>query len=184
MKKVLFLVAFLIIGGNAFASYTFSQTFFDDYDHLTGNNFAYKNNSYRDDAKSQNYEKYGLDESKKYNCAYDASGKLRCGDYILKKSRPNSKTVSKEIIKHYDSLKHSKTMSSGDDFNCSLDDGKKGRFDTPQKVKTDIQFKRLSMSKTYTCGIAKSTNKIYCWGKATKGKKSTTNLDSSVPVEV
>jgi hypothetical protein len=62
--------------------------------------------------------------------------------------------------------------------------GKKGKFDTPQKVKTDVLFSRLSMAKTYVCGVSKPESDIYCWGKGTKGKTSTTNLDSSVPVKI
>lgn len=40
------------------------------------------------------------------------------------------------------------------------------------------------MARTYTCGVEKATNDIYCWGKGTKGGTSSVNLDSSTPVKV
>lgn len=60
----------------------------------------------------------------------------------------------------------------------------KGKFDIPQKVETDIIFTRLSMVRTYVCGVEKLTNDIYSWGKGTKGSASTINFDSSTPVKV
>ncbi|MED7787927.1 RCC1 domain-containing protein [Francisella sp. 19X1-34] len=68
----------------------------------------------------------------------------------------------------------------GDGEQGELGNGKRGHFSQPQKVKTDIKFSRLSVSKTYVCGIAKHNKGIYCWGKST----GSTNLNSAVPVPI
>ena len=249
MKKIIVLLAAVLLCTHAFA--TFTQSFFDENNHST-DNFSPKNNNYRDDAKIQ---KYGLnfskDESENYNCSYDASGQIRCGDYKLRKDTTSDggKKLSKKMREHLEKLKKSKNIRQGDDFNCALDDGdevycwgsnkrgqlgtpnikskaktpqkvdtnvkfkkvytkahyacaldehnhaycwgdgsngevgngEKGLFNEPQKVKTDMQFSRLIMARTYTCGVAKESNDVYCWGKS---KKGTVNLDSSVPVKI
>ena len=72
----------------------------------------------------------------------------------------------------------------GDGSNGEVGNGKKGKFNKPQKVKTNLIFSRLSMARTYACGVEKLTNDTYCWGKGTKGLSSTVNLDSSVPVKI
>lgn len=69
----------------------------------------------------------------------------------------------------------------GDGINGEVGNGEKGHFTTPQKAKTYIQFSRLSMARTYTCGVAKQTNQVYCWGKSKKGQA---NLDFTVPVKI
>ncbi|MED7819168.1 MULTISPECIES: RCC1 domain-containing protein [unclassified Francisella] len=69
----------------------------------------------------------------------------------------------------------------GDGSNGEVGNGEKGLFNEPQKVKTDMQFSRLIMARTYTCGIVKQSNQVYCWGK---GNKGTINLDSTVPVKI
>ncbi|AIT09659.1 regulator [Candidatus Francisella endociliophora] len=256
MKRNIVLAFLMILWCSSFASYTFTQTFFDDYDHSTENNFAYKNDSYRDDAKKSKYnDKFSGDDSRNYNCSFDGSGQITCGDYKIKKSKySGSSSARKKIEQNYQKLKNVeevKNVSKGDDFNCALDDnddvycwgsnkrgqlgnetektkvskplkvditsdinfkkvytkahyacaldenghaycwgdgsngevgnGEKGKFAKPQKVKTDVEFSRLSMGRTYTCGVAKGSNEIYCWGKS---KKGSSNLDSSVPVKM
>ncbi|QIW09207.1 regulator [Francisella sp. LA112445] len=249
MKKIIVLLAVVFLCTNAFA--TFTHSFFDDHNHST-DNFVPKNNNFRDDAKIQEYgDNFGKDDSEKYNCSYDVSGQVRCGDYKIRQDTTNDsgKKLSKEMLEHLEKLKKSKTVTEGDDFNCALDDGdeaycwgsnkrgqlgtpdvknkasiphkvdtkikfkkvytkahyacaldesdhaycwgdgsygevgngKKGLFNEPQKVKTDVQFNRLIMARTYTCGIAKKSNDVYCWGKNNKG---TVNLDSPVPVKI
>ena len=199
MKKSILVVILLSLWSNAFASYTFTQTFFSSYDPLLDSNFAYKNDDYRDDAKIEKYNrKFSKDDSDNYNCAFDGSGQIRCGDYKIKKPQYSNTDVIKKVKAHYKKLQDIKNVTKGDDFNCALDDkddvycwgdgsngevgnGEKGHFTTPQKVKTDIQFSRLSMARTYTCGVAKQTNQVYCWGKSKKGQA---NLDSTVPVKI
>ncbi|WP_192577021.1 RCC1 domain-containing protein [Francisella sp. LA112445] len=68
----------------------------------------------------------------------------------------------------------------GDGEQGELGNGERGHFSQPQKVKTDVKFSRLSVSKTYVCGIAKHNQGIYCWGKST----GSTNLNSTVPVQI
>ncbi|MBK2356383.1 RCC1 domain-containing protein [Francisella hispaniensis] len=252
MKKNILVVILLSLWCNAFASYTFTQTFFSSYDHSVENNFAYKNDDYRDDAKIEKYnQKFSKDDSDNYNCSFDSSGQIRCGDYKIKNPKYEDKDVAKKIKANFKKLQDVKNISKGDDFNCALDDkddvycwgsnkrgqlgsetdktkikkplrvdidskinfkkvytkahyacaldengyaycwgdgsngevgnGEKGHFTTPQKVKTDIQFSRLSMARTYTCGVAKQTNQVYCWGKSKKGQA---NLDSAVPIKI
>ena len=199
MKKSILVVILLSLWSNAFASYTFTQTFFSSYDPSLDSNFAYKNDDYRDDAKIEKYNhKFSKDDSDNYNCAFDGSGQIRCGDYKIKKPQYSNTDVVKKVKAHYKKLQDIKNVTKGDDFNCALDDkddaycwgdgsngevgnGEKGHFTTPQKVKTDIQFSRLSMARTYTCGVAKQTNQVYCWGKSKKGQA---NLDSTVPVKI
>ena len=77
---------------------------------------------------------------------------------------------------------HSHAYCWGDGSNGEVGNGKKGYFKTPQKVATDVQFSRLSMSSTFVCGVETDTNALYCWGKGAGG--STKNLDSSVPVKI
>ncbi|AFJ42622.1 Hypothetical protein FNO222_0059 [Francisella orientalis] len=163
----------------AFANTTFTQSFFGDYDHSTDSSFAYENNSYRDDGKIQKYNnKFSKDDSNSYNCRFDGSGELKCGNYnINTSSKHTDKDAAKNISRHYKKLKDVKDVkdvSKGDDFNCALDDkkdvycwgdgtnGEKCLFDKPQKVQTDVEFSRLSMATTYTCGIEKDANDLYC----------------------
>lgn len=253
MRKIFIILAFILIWYNAVASYTFTQSFFNDYNPATEGNFSYKNENYRNDAKQQKYNhNFSKDDSSNYNCSFDASGQIRCGDYKIKKSTYNkNNNAVKKIKEHYSSLQEVKNISQGDNFNCALDDndnvycwgnnkrgqlgsktvenkittplkvdiddkikfkkiytkahyacaldedgqaycwgdgsngevgnGEKGHFTTPQKVKTQLRFSRLSMARTYTCGIVKKTDEIYCWGKSRKGN---VNLDSSVPVKI
>ena len=68
----------------------------------------------------------------------------------------------------------------GDGEQGEIGNGKRGHFSKPQKVKTDVKFSRLSVSKTYVCGIAKQNKGIYCWGKSS----GSTNLNSAVPVQI
>lgn len=255
MKKNIVLLLLLILWCNAFASYTFTQSFFDEYDHSTEGNFATKNQSYRADGKVKKYNhNYSKDNSNDYNCSFDGSGQVRCGKYKIRQSKSKRGETSEKITKHYQKLKNVKDVSSiakGDDFNCALDDnddvycwgnnkrgqlgsqtknskiskplktditdkinfkkvytkahyacalderglaycwgdgsngevgnGEKGKFDIPQKVKTDIEFSRLSMGRTYTCGVTKETSEVYCWGKNSNG---TAHLDSTTPVKM
>ncbi|APC90788.1 MULTISPECIES: RCC1 domain-containing protein [Francisella] len=252
MKKNILLVILLSLWCNAFANPTFTQKFFSSYDPSLDSSFAYKNDDYRDDAKIEKYDhKFSKDDSDNYNCAFDGSGQIRCGDYKIKQPQYSDTDVVKKVKAHYKKLQDVKNVTKGDDFNCALDNkddvycwgsnkrgqlgsetskskiknplrididnninfkkvytkahyacaldengyaycwgdgsngevgnGEKGRFATPQKVKTDIQFSRLSMARTYTCGVAKQTNEIYCWGKSKKGQ---TNLNSAIPVKI
>lgn len=254
-KNSILALLILLLWCNVFANYTFTQTFFDEHDNSTEGNFAQKNQDFRNDAKLEKYNhKFSKDSSENYNCAFDTSGQIRCGDYKIRKPKYKNQNTSQQIQKHYKKLKKVgdvKNISKGDDFNCALDDnddvycwgsnkrgqlgnktkddkvsqpmkvditdkidfkkiytkahyacaldengyaycwgdgsngevgnGEKGKFDKPQKVKTDIKFNRLSMARTYTCGIAKKTNEVYCWGKS---RKATVNLDSSIPVKI
>ncbi|MED7819169.1 MULTISPECIES: RCC1 domain-containing protein [unclassified Francisella] len=68
----------------------------------------------------------------------------------------------------------------GDGEQGEIGNGERGHFSKPQKVKTDVKFSRLSVSKTYVCGIAKGNGGVYCWGKST----GSTNLNSAVPVQI
>lgn len=256
MKKNIILAVLFVFSCTAFANYTFTQTFFDDHDYSTEGNFALKNQSYREDAKIKKYNhNFSRDNSEDYNCSFDASGQVTCGEYKIKKPKyKGSDAARKKIQQHYQkmkSLEEVKKVSKGDDFNCALDDnddvycwgsnkrgqlgsetenskvtkplkvdissaidfkkvytkahyacalddhghaycwgdgsngevgnGEKGKFAKPQKVKTDLEFSRLSMGRTYTCGVVKNTNEVYCWGKNKKGSAS---LDSSVPVKM
>lgn len=250
MKKSIISIFLAFVCVSAFANYTFTQAFFDDHDYSTEGNFSKKNNNYREDAKSKRYKSdFSKDNSENFNCEYDRSGQVRCGDYKIKTPVLRDNTVSKQITAHYKKLNEVKNVTKGDDFNCALDDkdniycwgsnkrgqlgsdtdhkkaknplkvdsdiefrkvytkahyacaldkedhaycwgdgsngevgnGEKGKFTTPQKVKTDVKFSRLSMARTYTCGVAKQTREVYCWGKS---KKGTSNLNSSIPVKM
>lgn len=256
MKKNIILAVLLAFSYSAFANYTFTQTFFDDHDHSTEGNFAVKNQSFREDAKIKEYGyTFAKDDSDNYNCKFDRSGHLTCGEYEIRAPKyKGSNSAAKKIKKHFQkmkSLEEVKKVSKGDDFNCALDDnddvycwgsnkrgqlgsetegrkvakplkvnitskidfkkvytkahyacalddhghaycwgdgsngevgnGEKGKFAKPQKVKTDLEFSRLSMGRTYTCGVVKDTNEVYCWGK---NKKGSANLDSSVPIKM
>ncbi|MBK2024067.1 RCC1 domain-containing protein [Francisella tularensis] len=219
MKKNILVLILLSLWCNAFASYTFTQTFFGSYDPSLDSNFAYKNDDYRDDAKIEKYNnKFSKDDSDNYNCSFDSSGQIRCGDYKIKNPKYEDKDdvycwgsnkrgqlgsetekskIKKPLRIDIDSSINFKKVYTKAHYACALDEsgyaycwgdgsngevgnGEKGHFTTPQKVKTDIQFSRLSMARTYTCGVAKQTNQVYCWGKSKKGQ---TNLDSAVPVE-
>lgn len=68
----------------------------------------------------------------------------------------------------------------GDGEQGELGNGERGHSNKPQKVKTDVKFSRLHVSKTYVCGIAKGNEDIYCWGKSTGGA----SLNSDVPVKI
>ncbi|AJC48343.1 regulator [Allofrancisella guangzhouensis] len=254
MKKAIFLAIFTCMFLPAFASYTFSQTFFDDYNPQTENNFATKEEDYRDDSKLKKYgENYDIEDAEDYGCKYDISGQLRCWKYKLKDTSQPKKSKEK-VTKPSTNINHLKIkeISRGADFNCALDNGddlycwghndrgqlgrktkkehidvplkipteikfkkiytkahyacaldgnshaycwgdgtfgevgngEKGIFKTPQKVKTEKQFSHLVMATTYTCGVTKDTNEIYCWGKGVKGNSSTSNLDSSIPIKI
>ena len=252
MKKTLFILITLFSIGSVY-SYTHTQAIFDDYNQSTDNNFVYKNNTYRQDAKIKKYgDEYDISKSSDYNCEYNAAGQLRCWKYKIREAQDKNAGISKKILLDYDSRKQIKDVSSGDDFSCALDNGdeifcwgsnkrgqlgtenvakgskepvkvdselkfkkiytnahyacgldlgghaycwgdgsngevgngKKGKFDKPQKVETDLIFSRLSMARTYACGVEKLTNDVYCWGKGTKGLTSSVNLDSSIPVKV
>ncbi|GAB4221879.1 MAG: hypothetical protein Kow0076_1270 [Francisella sp.] len=251
MKKVALIFFLTLLWINSFASYTFSQSFFDSYDNSTENKFSYKNNSYRDDAKIKKYKKdFSTDNSNNYKCSINTSGKIQCGNYKILNSEKH-KDISDKVTAHFKQIKDLKDISKGDDFNCALDDkndiycwgsnkrgqlgsetkkqeikkplrvdidssinfkkvytkahyacaldengyaycwgdgssgevgnGEKGYFAKPQKVKTNVKFSRLSMATTYTCGIAKNTNEIYCWGKSKKGNST---FDTAVPVKI
>lgn len=71
----------------------------------------------------------------------------------------------------------------GDGTYGEVGNGQKGYFDTPQKVKTDIKFSRLTMSTTFVCGISYDKQDVYCWGQGMRGGNSK-GLDSSVPVKI
>ncbi|MGQ4006462.1 regulator [Francisellaceae bacterium CB300] len=253
MKKMFFILIILFSISDVYASYTHTQAFFDDYNHITDDNFVYKNNTYRQDAKIKKYgSEYDISKSSDYNCEYNASGQLRCWKYKIREVQDKNSGISKKILADYNNRKQMKDVSSGDDFNCALDsgneafcwgsnkrgqlgteavtkvskepikvdsevefkkiytkahyacgldlgghvycwgdgsngevgNGKKGKFNTPQKVETDRIFSRLSMARTYTCGVEKLTNNIYCWGKGTKDLSSSINLDSSIPIKI
>ncbi|QLE79292.1 regulator [Francisella sp. Scap27] len=253
MKKIILIFALILSAFNIYANYTHAESVFDDYNQSTDSNFAYKNSSFRKDAKVEMYgDKFDISKGSDYNCEYTVAGQVRCWKYKIRQAEDTNRGVSEKILKNYNGLKQMKDVSSGDDFNCALDNaneaycwgsnrrgqlgsetksknvkkplkvasdvkfskiytkahytcgidldghaycwgdgsngevgnGKKGKFDTPQKVKTDVLFSRLSMAKTYVCGVSKPDSDIYCWGKGTKGKTSTANLDSSVPVQI
>lgn len=253
MKKITLITLLLLSTFNLYASYTHTQSVFSDYIQGTDNNFTYKNDSFRKDAKVEKYGKgFDISKASDYNCEYTVSGQIRCWKYKIRQAKDKKTDVSEKIIANYKKHKQMKDVSSGDDFNCALDNqdeaycwgsnrrgqlgnktkakkvkkplkvssdikfnkfytkahyacgidldgqaycwgdgsngevgnGQKGKFDTPQKVKTDVLFSRLSMARTYVCGISKPNGDIYCWGKGTKGKKSSVNLDSTIPVKI
>ena len=70
----------------------------------------------------------------------------------------------------------------GDGTSGEVGNGKKGNFSVPQKVKTNVQFSRLSMSETYVCGVSLSKRDVYCWGKGTLG--SNKPFDSTTPIKI
>ena len=137
-----------------------------------------------------------------FNCALDDGDEIFCWG-SNKRGQLGTEAVaevSKEPVKVDSELKFKKIYTNahyacgldlggqaycwGDGSNGEVGNGKKGKFDKPQKVKTDLIFSRLNMARTYACGVEKLTNDIYCWGKGTKGLTSSVNLDSSVPVKV
>ncbi len=253
MKKTFFILIVLLSISSIYANYTHTQSIFDDYNQSTDNNFAYKNNTFRQDAKIKKYsDEYDISKSSDYNCEYNASGQLRCWKYKIREAQDKNVGISKKILSDYNKRKQMKDVSSGDDFNCALNssneafcwgsnkrgqlgtkavaklskgpvkidselkfkkiytkahyacgldlgghaycwgdgsngevgNGKKGKFNTPQKVETSRIFTRLSIARTYACGGEKLSDDIYCWGKGTKGLTSSVNLDSSVPVKI
>ncbi len=40
------------------------------------------------------------------------------------------------------------------------------------------------MARTYVCCVEELTKNVYCWGKGTKEKTSSINLESTTPVKV
>ena len=85
MKKIFFILITLLSISGVYASYTHTQAFFDDYNHITDDNFVYKNNTYRQDAKIKKYcSEYDISKSSDYNCEYNASGQLRCWKYKIR----------------------------------------------------------------------------------------------------
>ena len=137
-----------------------------------------------------------------FNCAIDSVNDVFCWG-SNKRGQLGTEAVvktSKEPVKVDSELKFKKIYTNahyacsldlgghaycwGDGSNGEVGNGKKGKFDIPQKVETDIIFTRLSMARTYVCGVEKLTNDIYSWGKGTKGSASTINFDSSTPVKV
>ena len=137
-----------------------------------------------------------------FNCALDDGDEIFCWDsnkrgqlgteVIAKASKGPVKVDSKiKFKKIYKNAHYACGLSLdgyaycwGDGSNGEVGNGKKGKFNKPQKVKTNLIFSRLSMARTYACGVEKLTNDTYCWGKGTKGLSSSVNLDSSVPVKI
>ncbi|MDE4994448.1 regulator, partial [Francisella tularensis subsp. holarctica] len=79
MKKNILVLIMLSLWCNAFARYTFTQTFFGSYYPSLDSNFAYKNDDYRDDAKIEKYNnKFSKDDSENYKCSFESSGQIRC----------------------------------------------------------------------------------------------------------
>ncbi|QIV95152.1 RCC1 domain-containing protein [Allofrancisella frigidaquae] len=189
MKKTILLVIFLYVFYPVFATDTFSQTFFDNYNPQTENNFATKEDDYRDDSKLKKYgENYDIENAKEYNCEYDVAGDLRCWKYKLKdtsKSKKSNKKVTNISVDIKD-LKI-KEISRGADFNCALDNGddlycwghndrgqlgrktKKENINVPLKIATDVKFKRIYTKAHYACALDKD-NHAYCWGDGTFGE--------------
>ncbi|ASG67112.1 hypothetical protein fh0823_20840 [Francisella halioticida] len=189
MKKIIALLVVVFLYVNSFASDTFTQSFFDDHNHSTYK-FSPKNNNYRDDVKIQEYGfNFGKDDSNNYNCSYNASGQIRCGNYKLRKDTTSDcgKKLSKKMLEHLEKLKKSKNISEGDDFNCALDSddeaycwgsNKRGQLGTPevkskskipQKVDTSIKFRKVYTKAHYACALDEN-NHAYCWGDGSNGE--------------
>lgn len=190
MKKILFILILLLSTCSVYASYNSAAAFFNNYNKATGSNFTYNNDSYKKDAK---YEKYGSQYKPRnpdnYDCKYDSSGSLRCGKYKLNKGETQEKSVAlnKQIIADYKKAKKMKNISSGDDFNCALDDGdavfcwgsnKRGQLGTkavtkeskkPVKVDSKLKFKKIYTNAHYACGLDLGGS-AYCWGDGTNGE--------------
>ncbi|MBK2259131.1 RCC1 domain-containing protein [Francisella philomiragia] len=136
-----------------------------------------------------------------FNCALDDKKDVYCWGSNKRGqlgSDTNAKKVKKPLRVNIDNSINFKKVYTKAHYACALDEeghaycwgdgtngevgnGEKGLFDKPQKVQTDIEFSRLSMATTYTCGIEKDTNDLYCWGKSQNGQR---NLDSTVPVKM
>ncbi|WP_395166582.1 RCC1 domain-containing protein [Francisella salimarina] len=154
---------------------------------------------------SRHYKKLqdvkGVSKGDDFNCALDDNNDVYCWGSNKRGqlgSDTDAKKVKKPLRVDIDNSINFKKVYTKAHYACALDEeghaycwgdgsngevgnGKKGLFDKPQKVQTDIEFSRLSMATTYTCGIEKDTNDLYCWGKSQNGQK---NLDSTVPVKM
>lgn len=124
MKKTFFIFVILFSITNLYANYTHTQSIFDDYNQSTDENFTYKNSTYRQDAKLKKYpNEYDISKSSDHNCEYTAAGQLSCWKYKIVKAKEKNAKISEKIISDYNGRKQTKDISSGDDFNCALDNG-------------------------------------------------------------
>ena len=103
------------------------------------------------------------------------------------------------------------SIDAGDGFSCGLEAGGRvlcwGRNDfgqlgrgfspryptnvdlrtqvLPTPINSNLLFRAISVGESHACGIARASNRVWCWGEGTNGQLGNRSLDNSaLPVEV
>ena len=189
MKKILLLITLLFSTSSLYANSTHAQEMFGDFHDSVYN----PNNSSvvaRQDIKllDKNYQ-IEIASGNNYACEILVSGKAKCWGFnklgSLQDEPHDVSTAGSKNIWEQD--REFKTVESGADFNCALDDGndiycwghnERGQLGTdkvsdesktPLKINTDVKFSKIYTKDHYACALDKDSQ-AYCWGDGSSGE--------------